>query len=189
MGDVVSMKTSLRGSAPRRSTVTNYIGDRGASARGRFTAWYKRCFGAPLMSARSVVLMLLSVVTLSIALGGVARAQQIVPAATELPQTLSLDEALRIFRQRGLELLIAEANVRSEEGAVKIANAVPNPVASTSVGNAITYSTTNCLTAGAECSPWIYNVGVTDSAALEDTVSGKRALRVKVARNALAAAK
>jgi cobalt-zinc-cadmium efflux system outer membrane protein len=105
-----------------------------------------------------------------------------------------LDEALHIFRTRGLELLLAEANVRNAEGAVKIAGAVPNPVITGSVGEAITYSTTtyskeNCFVNGAACPPWIFNAGVTDSAALEDTVSGKRDLRLKVARNALAAAK
>jgi cobalt-zinc-cadmium efflux system outer membrane protein len=189
------MTAPLRDSTPRPPTATNSILDRSVRARRNFAAWYRRCFWAPVMSARSVLFVFFSIVTLSIFSEGAARAQQqIVPAATELPQTLSLEEALRIFRQRGLELLIAEANVRSAEGAVKIAGAVPNPVVTTSVGNAITfsntnYSSTNCLTNGAECSPWIYNVGVTDSAALEDTVSGKRALRVKVARNALAAAK
>jgi outer membrane protein, heavy metal efflux system len=147
------------------------------------------------MSPRSVVLGLLAVAIWSTSWVGVARAQQqVVPASTELPQTLSLDEALHIFKSHGLELLISEANVRSAEGAVKIAGAVPNPVASTSVGNALTYSNTkysssNCLANGAECTPWIYNVGITDSAALEDTISGKRGLRQKVARNALAAAK
>jgi cobalt-zinc-cadmium efflux system outer membrane protein len=50
-------------------------------------------------------------------------------------------------------------------------------------------SAANCLQNGAVCPPWIYNVGLTDTAALEDTLSGKRDLRLKVARNALAAAK
>ena len=118
----------------------------------------------------------------------------VVPPATELPPTLSLDEALKIFRKRGLDLLIAEAAVRTAEGAVKIAGAVPNPVVSSSVGNAFTYSTTpyslnNCLVNGAVCSPWTSQIGITDSAALEDTLSGKRGLRLEVARNALAAAK
>lgn len=143
---------------------------------------------------RSVLLVLLTFLVGSASPGGVARAQERVPPSTELPQTLTLDEALHIFRKRGLELLIAEANVRSAEGGVRIAGAVPNPVVSTSVGNAITFSntsfsSTNCLANGAVCTPWIYNVGVTDSAALEDTLSGKRDLRLKVARNALAAAK
>ena len=34
----------------------------------------------------------------------------------------------------------------------------------------------------------IYNVALSDSAAIEDTISGKKDLRLKVARNALAAA-
>ena len=138
--------------------------------------------------------MLALLVAASVLLGGAARAESPVPVSTELPQTLTLDEAIRIFRTRGLEILIAEANVRNAEGAVKIAGAVPNPVVTGSVGNSITYATTEfskqaCLQSGATCTPWIYNIGVTDSAALEDTVSGKRDLRLKVARNALAAAK
>ena len=125
---------------------------------------------------------------------GAAHADNPVPASTELPQLLTLDEALHIFRTRGLELLVAEANVRNAEGAVKVAGAVPNPVVSASVGNAMTFSTTrysssNCLQNGAVCPPWIYNIGLSDSAALEDSVSGKRDLRYRVARNALAAAK
>jgi cobalt-zinc-cadmium efflux system outer membrane protein len=133
--------------------------------------------------------------------GGAARAASPVPAATELPGTLSLDEALHIFRTRGLELLIAEANVRSVEGAVKVAGAVPNPVISGSVGDAFTYTTKDpscqytspvlspASTNYVACSSVVWNVGVSDSAAIEDTLSGKRDLRLKVARNALASAK
>ena len=123
-----------------------------------------------------------------------AKAGDIVPPATEIPQTLTLEDALRIFRARGLPLLIADANSRLVEGAVMSAGAVPNPVISTSVGNALTYnnsqlSQSTCLQGGAACSPWIFNVGISDSAGLEDSLSGKRDLRQKVARNALAAAK
>ena len=122
------------------------------------------------------------------------RANDVIPPAPELPQVLSLDDAIRVFRKRGLDLLIADAATRNAEGAVKIAGAVPNPIASASVGNAFTYSTTNysqsnCRTNGAECSPWIYNLGISDSAAIEDSLSGKRDLRLTAARNALAAAK
>ena len=125
---------------------------------------------------------------------GEARPDGPIPPSTELPPTLSLEDALRIFRRRGLDLLIADAATRNAEGAVKIAGAVPNPVVTGSVGNAFTYTTSafsksDCRANGAECSPWIYNIGVTDSAAIEDTLSGKRDLRLKVARNALAAAK
>jgi len=107
---------------------------------------------------------------------------------------LSLEEAMRIFRARGLDLLIADAATRSAEGAVQIAGAIPNPVVNGSVGNAITYSNSrssqaNCLQNGAVCTPWVFNIGISDSAALEDTLSGKRSLRLEVARNALAATK
>ena len=117
-----------------------------------------------------------------------------IPPPTEIPLALSLEEALQIFRRRGLDLLIADAATRNAEGLVKVAGAVPNPVATASVGNAFTYTTsafskTDCRANGSECSPWIYNIGITDSAAIEDTLSGKRDLRLKVARNALAAAK
>jgi cobalt-zinc-cadmium efflux system outer membrane protein len=124
---------------------------------------------------------------------GVARAD-VVPPATEIPRQLTLDEALRIFRERGLQLLIADATTRSQEGVVLAQGAVPNPVLSTSAGNGLTYSNSgfsksSCLASGAECSPWVFNVGISDSAAIEDSLSGKRDLRLKVARNALAAAK
>ena len=121
-------------------------------------------------------------------------AASVIPPPTEIPLALSLEDALQILRRRGLDLLIADAATRNAEGLVKVAGAVPNPVATASVGNAFTYTTsafskTDCRANGSECSPWIYNIGISDSAAIEDTLSGKRDLRLKVARNALAAAK
>lgn len=118
----------------------------------------------------------------------------VVPPSTELPAVLSLDEALRIFRTRGLGLLIADANTKIAEGVVMASGYMPNPTVSVSAGNGLTfsnsaYSTSNCLTNGAVCNPWIFNLGISDSAAIEDSLSGKRNLRLKVARNALAAAK
>jgi len=117
----------------------------------------------------------------------------VVPPSIDLPAVLALDDALRIFRSRGLDLLIAEASVRSAEGAVKIAGAPPggNPVVSASLGNAFTYvpNQASCNQSGAVCTPWVVNLGVSDQAAIVDSLSGKRDLRLKVARNALAAAK
>jgi cobalt-zinc-cadmium efflux system outer membrane protein len=142
-----------------------------------------------------ITLMVLTVVVSWLTVPRAARAAEPpVSVPTELPRVLTLDETLRIFRSRGLDLLIAEATVKSAEGGVQAAGAVANPVVSTSVGNAITYnnsafSQADCLRNGSKCSPWIYNVGITDSAALVDALSGKRDLRLKVARNALAAAK
>lgn len=128
--------------------------------------------------------------------GVVARsaAAEPIPSSPELPSPLSLDDAVRIFKTRGLDLLIADANTKSAEGMVTSAGAVANPVVNPAVGNAITYADTaygraNCLQNGAVCTPWVFNLGISDSAALADWMSGKRDLRLKVARNALAAAK
>jgi|HubBroStandDraft_1064217.scaffolds.fasta_scaffold86842_2 outer membrane protein, heavy metal efflux system len=150
------------------------------------------------MSVRSLLLVFLLLAAAG-ATGGAARADVTLPPSTEIPQLLSLDEALHMFRTRGLELLIAEAAVRSAEGAVKVAGASPNPVLSASLGYAFTYTPKDpsCQFTGpmttatnyVSCSNQIWNVGISDSAALEDTLSGKRDLRFKVARNALAAAK
>ncbi len=123
-----------------------------------------------------------------------ARAEDVVPPGAELPQLLTLEDALGIWRAHGLDVLLAEAAVKTSEGAVLIAGAIQNPVATATVANAFTYSWTkagsfDCNSFGAVCTPWGYSVGLNDAAAIEDAVSGKRDLRLKVARNALAAAK
>ena len=113
---------------------------------------------------------------------------EVVPQAIELPPVLTLEEALRLFRQRGLDLLIAEASVMSAEGDVRIAGAVPNPSVNVGYGRAFAYSIDSnppCPT----CSANTYAIGLSDSAAIVDSLSGKRGLRVRVARAALAAAK
>jgi len=45
----------------------------------------------------------------------------------QIPAELSLETALRIFRERGFDLIIAEAAVESATGDVRVAGAVPNP--------------------------------------------------------------
>jgi len=150
------------------------------------------------MSSRTLLLAF-ALAAASLLAEGQSRADSLVPASTELPPLLHLDDAVRIFKTRGLELLIAEAAVRSAEGAVKVAGAVPNPVLSGTFGYAFTYTThdpscqytgpTTTPTNYVQCTNQVWNIGVSDSAALEDTLSGKRDLRYKVARNALAAAK
>ncbi len=119
------------------------------------------------------------------ALIGRAALADVVPPPTELPQLLTLEETLRVFRTRGLDLLIAEAQIKSVEGQIGIAGAVPNPVGSAGWGKTINYDPGNCQ----QCSTTYWALGLSDSAAIEDTLSGKRNLRLKVARNALAAAK
>jgi cobalt-zinc-cadmium efflux system outer membrane protein len=145
--------------------------------------WFGSC------SAASSVLRAMSLLVLSCLLSGVlprdARADGSVPPPTDLPSMLSMADALQIFRARGLDLLIAEAAVRSAEGDVGVAGAVPNPVGSAAYGRVLNYDPGGCD----QCSANYWAVGLSDSAAIEDALSGKRGLRLKVARNALAAAK
>jgi cobalt-zinc-cadmium efflux system outer membrane protein len=115
-------------------------------------------------------------------------ADDVVPAPTELPQLLSFDEALKIFRSRGLDLLIAQAAVTLAEGQADASNAVANPVLSAGWGRLFGYSPES-VGACPGCSATYWAIGLSDSAAIEDSITGKRILRVKVARNVLAAAK
>jgi cobalt-zinc-cadmium efflux system outer membrane protein len=121
-----------------------------------------------------------------------ARAEaQTIPEATVLPPQLSLEASLAIMRTRGLDLLIAETQVKGAEGDVGIAGAVPNPSVGLTYGRSFTYpQSTSCSGANAGfCDPNTYGVNLSDQAAIEDTLSGKRDLRLKVANAALAAAK
>ncbi len=105
-------------------------------------------------------------------------------AAAALPSVLTLDDAVRIFRERGFDLLLANAQVASAQADEQMAGALPNPQLSFSAGHAFSYDAT-CP----GCSPNAYTVGVTDPSVLSDLLTGKRGLRVDVARAALAAAR
>src|SRR5580704_16352321 len=110
-----------------------------------------------------------------------------VPPDIAIPSPLSLDDALRLLRERGLDLLVADAAVRTAEGNAQTAAAVANPQASASAGPMLNYESTGAGCTG--CSREVVNAGITDSAALVDALVGKRLLRVEVARAALAAAR
>jgi cobalt-zinc-cadmium efflux system outer membrane protein len=101
----------------------------------------------------------------------------------EIPADLHIDDALQIFRKNGLDLLIAEAAVTSAEGDVHIAGAVPNP----NWGVGIYKSFFTPASTFATDLGWFASLG--DSAAIEDSLSGKRGLRLDVAHAALAAAR
>lgn len=109
------------------------------------------------------------------------------PPPTDLPEMLRLEDALRVFRARGFGILLAEASVASAEGAERAASYVPNPQLNAGYGRVLNYSSGMCLMGG--CSPNQYTIGLSDNSAIEDSLSGKRNLRIKVARSALAAAK
>src|SRR5262249_21311102 len=112
-------------------------------------------------------------------------------AGPTLPAHLGLDEAVRIFRVQGGDLVVAEAAVTSAEGDVKIAGGIPNPSVGPSFAHALTYNPNDasCAEANATCSANIYGIEVNDQAALSTILSGKRGLRTKAALAALAAAR
>jgi cobalt-zinc-cadmium efflux system outer membrane protein len=127
-------------------------------------------------------------------LGGLPAKAALMPRGAELPPLLTLEDALRIWKQHGLDVPLAEAAVKASEGAVLVAGAVANPVVAASYSRIFTYQWTrasefDCNYTGAACPPWGYSINLSDSAAIEDALSGKRELRLRAARNALAAAK
>jgi cobalt-zinc-cadmium efflux system outer membrane protein len=121
--------------------------------------------------------------------GAPACADEVVPPPAEIPPKISLDDALRLFHEHGFQLLIADAAVMSSEGDEKIAGGVPNPGLNAAYGRVFNYNPTAVCGPDNQCSPNQYSIGVTDNAGIEDSLSGKRGLRLKVAHAALAAAK
>lgn len=95
---------------------------------------------------------------------------------------LTLDDALRIFRTRGFDLLIADASIAAASGDVTIAQSIANPSLSLTRGSTFHYDPSLC----AGCSSASISAGITDQAALSDVLTGKRRLRIAVARAALA---
>jgi cobalt-zinc-cadmium efflux system outer membrane protein len=103
-----------------------------------------------------------------------------------IPAQLPRAEALRLFRTRGLDLLIADAAVLSARGDVETAGAVYNPGISGYAGPTFNYE------AGAGCrgcQQLSAGFSLTDNGALFDVLTGKRGLRVQVAQAAFAAAR
>ncbi|HZU81402.1 MAG TPA: TolC family protein, partial [Polyangiaceae bacterium] len=106
------------------------------------------------------------------------------PAPPSLPARLGLDQALDIVRTRGFDVLVADAQVRGAEGDLRAAQAVPNPALSFGYGRVLGYE---AQLAGQD--PNQYAAGLSDQAALFDSLWGKRSLRTDVARRALAASR
>jgi cobalt-zinc-cadmium efflux system outer membrane protein len=95
-----------------------------------------------------------------------------------LPASLHLAEAVRIFREHGLDLLLADAVVESARADTLLANVSPNPSLSVDVGRSFACT-------GPGCSSLAWSVGLSDSGALFDSLSSKRILRKNVANLAL----
>jgi cobalt-zinc-cadmium efflux system outer membrane protein len=113
-----------------------------------------------------------------------------IPPAVALPPQLALDQTLQIVRRQGLDVLLSEAAVQSAEGDFGTAGAVPNPSVNLGYGRVLPpYDPAKTCPQDPGCSANSYTAGISDQAAIEDSLSGKRGLRLRVARAALAAAK
>jgi cobalt-zinc-cadmium efflux system outer membrane protein len=100
----------------------------------------------------------------------------------DLPRRLRLSDALTIFRDHGLDLILAEAAVESARGDTLLARAAPNPAFSAGVGRSFACS-------GPGCADLAWSFGVSDQSALFDSLAGKRGLRMSVANLAFEAAR
>jgi cobalt-zinc-cadmium efflux system outer membrane protein len=99
-----------------------------------------------------------------------------------LPAQLHLSDAVRIFRERGLDLLLADAAVESARADTLLANVAPNPSVSAGMGRSFACT-------GPGCSSLAWSLGLSDSGALFDALSSKRSLRTNVANLALEVAR
>lgn len=126
------------------------------------------------------------------ALPGAVLAREAVPPPPALPERMTLEQALTLLRTHGLDLLTAEAAITSAEGDVEAAGAIPNPALALGYGRSFLYGRcTNDAGVRVACPtyPPQYSASLSDSGALLDGLSGKRGLRSRVAREALAAAR
>jgi outer membrane protein, heavy metal efflux system len=103
------------------------------------------------------------------------------------PQAIALDDALRTFHSRGFDLLLADAQVRAAEADVRSAGYIPNPALQLQYGRVVDPVYTPVPNTGDSVNS--YTVGLTDQAAIFDTLAGKRGLRKDVANAALSAAR
>ena len=109
--------------------------------------------------------------------------QRTAEPAPQLPLVLTLDQARELFRQRGFDLLIADANVVSAEGDLTVAAALPNPGLSFSAGKNF-----DCA-ASQDCRVISFSTSLSDNDLVFNLLTGKRGLRKELARHALEAAR
>lgn len=103
---------------------------------------------------------------------------------------LDLKEAVQVARTRGLDLLLADAATQGAQADERSAGAIPNPAISATYGRSLIFN--QAQTTYTVNNPGSYNaytVGLTDQAAIVDSLSGKRGLRKDVAHAAVQAAK
>jgi len=105
--------------------------------------------------------------------------------SSNLPVHLGMADALRLFRERGFDLIVADAAVDSVRGDAQMAGAIPNPAISGGVGRSFGFNSKTCP----GCSALAWSAGVSDQSAIFDTLSGKRRLRSRTAELALSVAR
>jgi cobalt-zinc-cadmium efflux system outer membrane protein len=102
-------------------------------------------------------------------------------------QPLTLEDALKTFHSRGFDLLLADAQVRGAEADVQSAGYIPNPAVQLQYGRIVDPAYSPAPNTGQSSNS--YTVGLSDQAAIFDTLAGKRGLRKDVANAALRAAR
>ncbi|NOU27696.1 MAG: TolC family protein [Polyangiaceae bacterium] len=104
------------------------------------------------------------------------------PAHAE--ERLTLAQAAQRARTSGIDVLLAETNVRAAEGDARAGRALPNPAVTFSVGRGFNYDPLD-----SSSSRWQYTVGLSDQALFMELLSGKHGLKGDVGAYAVAAAK
>jgi len=136
---------------------------------------------------------LAAAVLLALAPGGVRAETNSPQVSAGLPPVVRLEDALRLLRERGFDLLVAEAAIEGAEGDVAAAGAIANPALSLSYGRSFTYGhCTDAAGSPASCGALpdvLLGAGLSDQGAAFDALTGKRSLRVRAARSAAAAAR
>jgi len=128
------------------------------------------------------VALLLLAAGASMAVPPLVRAQ---PAGAPV-RTLTLDDALRLFHERGFDLVLADTAVAAAAGDLTAAKAFPNPVIGGGGGHTYDYRPHGADCSG--CSQRQWTASLNDSGLLFDLVIGKRRLAIDVAKAALAGA-
>ncbi len=145
----------------------------------------------------SPVSILLVIATLAAIVLSPAQASE--PVSPTLPPKLTLQSAVQILREQGLDLLITEAAIQGAQGDLRIAEALPNPALSLGYGRSRAQRTTEGDPSATPPIPsdtrWVIlkdpvlSASLSDQASLQSILFGKRGLRSDVARAALAAAR
>jgi cobalt-zinc-cadmium efflux system outer membrane protein len=127
--------------------------------------------------ARTSTRALLATAILALA-GSVAGAETPEPAPAGLPATLTLEDALRIARERAPDRALAEAALAAARAQVRTAGALPNPAASFMAG-----WSSQCDQPG--CNHPSYTAALGDQGAIAALVTGQRGLAIDAAEQGL----